>query len=145
MNNPLLEEKVIKTSIFIKGTDIEVFGDLDSLDEDSIERIKESISFLLENNKMSTDKYVSVESEGDDWGTIKIYDSLVDENAESYDYCYYRIVKGKRSFINDVNEWTGGKYKTEEEILNCEELQEDVHKIRKGLYLIDLDALYSYS
>src|SRR5574344_1811290 len=105
MNNPLLEEKVVKKSIFIKGTDIAVFNNLDSLDEDKIECIKESVNFLLKNNKLSTDKYVSVESESNDWNIVKIYDILIDEDAEYYDYHHYEIVKGKKNFINNVNTW----------------------------------------
>lgn len=141
MNNPLLEEKVVKTSIFIKGTDIAVFNNLDSLDEDKIECIKESVNFLLKNNKLSTDKYISVESESNDWNFVMIYDILIDEDAEYYDYHSYEIVKGKKNFINNVNTWIGegDKYKTEEEILNCEEFRGDIYKVRKGLYLMNLD------
>ena len=47
MNNTVLEERVTRTSTFIKGTDIVVFNNLDSLDEEKANNIKESIDFFI--------------------------------------------------------------------------------------------------
>lgn len=146
MNNTVLEERVTRTSTFIKGTDIVVFNNLDSLDEEKANNIKESIDFLLNKGELSKDKYISVESEDEDWEVIRIYDSFLDLDYDEYDDCgefsYYEIVKGEKNFINNVNEWIGEdkKYKTEEEVLNCEEFGEDIYKIRKGLYLMNIDG-----
>lgn len=147
MNNQLLEEKVVVTNFFIRGTDIAVFNNIDTLDEDKIECIKESVNFLLENNKLATDKYVSVESESNDWSIIMVYNRLIiDINNEfdADDYVYYEIIKGKENLIKNVNTWIGegNKYKKEKEVLDCEEFRGDIHKIRKGLYLMNIDSYY---
>lgn len=150
MNNTVLEERVTRTSTFIKGTDIVVFNNLDSLDEEKANDIKESIDFLLNKGELSKNKYISVESEDEDWEVIRIYDSFLDLDYDEYDDCgefsYYEIVKGKENFIKIVNEWAGevDKYKKEQEILNlnCDEFRGDLYKIKKGLYLINIDAYY---
>lgn len=147
MNNQLLEEKTVVTNFFIRGTDIAVFNNIDALDEDKIECIKESVNFLLENNKLSTDKYVSVVSESSDWDIIMVYNRLIidiDAEFDEDDGVYYEIIKGKENLIDNVNTWIGegNKYKKEKEVLDCEEFRGDIYKIRKGLYLMNIDAHY---
>jgi len=147
MNNQLLEEKTVVTNFFIRGTDIAVFNNLDALDEGKIECIKESVNFLLENNKLSTDKYVSVVSESYDWDIIMVYNRLIidiDAEFDEDDGVYYEIIKGKENLIDSVNTWIGedNKYKKEKEVLDCEEFRGDIYKIRKGLYLMNIDAHY---
>ena len=112
--------------------------------------IKDSVEFLLKKEKLTTNKYISVCSEDEDWEIISIYDSFVDLDEDDYDDCdtfsYYEIVKGEENFIKIVNEWVGevDKYKKEQEILNlnCDEFSGDLYKIKKGLYLINIDAYY---
>jgi len=147
MNNQLLEEKTVVTNFFIRGTDIAVFNNLDALDDGKIECIKESVNFLLENNKLSTDKYVSVVSESYDWDIIMVYNRLIidiDAEFDEDDGVYYEIIKGKENLIDSVNTWIGedNKYKKEKEVLDCEEFRGDIYKIRKGLYLMNIDAHY---
>ena len=147
MNNQLLEEKTVVTNFFIRGTDIAVFNNIDALDEGKIECIKESVNFLLENNKLSTDKYVSVVSESYDWDIIMVYNRLIidiDAEFDEDDGVYYEIIKGKENLIDSVNTWIGedNKYKKEKEVLDCEEFRGDIYKIRKGLYLMNIDAHY---
>lgn len=147
MNNQLLEEKTVVTNFFIRGTDIAVFNNIDALDEGKIECIKESVNFLLENNKLSTDKYVSVVSESYDWDIIMVYNRLIidiDAEFDEDDGVYYEIIKGKENLIDNVNTWIGedNKYKKEKEVLDCEEFRGDIYKIRKGLYLMNIDAHY---
>ena len=147
MNNQLLEEKTVVTNFFIRGTDIAVFNNIDDLDDGKIECIKESVNFLLENNKLSTDKYVSVVSESYDWDIIMVYNRLIidiDAEFDEDDGVYYEIIKGKENLIDSVNTWIGedNKYKKEKEVLDCEEFRGDIYKIRKGLYLMNTDAHY---
>ena len=147
MNNQLLEEKTVVTNFFIRGTDIAVFNNIDDLDEGKIECIKESVNFLLENNKLSTDKYVSVVSESYDWDIIMVYNRLIidiDAEFDEDDGVYYEIIKGKENLIDSVNTWIGedNKYKKEKEVLDCEEFRGDIYKIRKDLYLMNIDAHY---
>ena len=142
MNN-LLEEKTTRINTLIKGTDIAVFENLDSLDEEKIERVKETIRFLLEYDKLLiSSQYVSVRSQDETWSIVDIVGEIMDEDTDFRDITTYNIIKGKKNLINNVNQWIGedGKYKTEGEVFNCIEFKGDIYKIRKGLYLMNIDG-----
>lgn len=148
MNN-MLEKRAVKIKTFIKGTDIAVLNSL-HLDVEKTIDIKDAIEVLRKEKKQSfRNKYITIEPENDDWELLRVYDSFIDLDEDSYEdsnnFSYYEIIKGDSECIIDiVNEWLGevDKYKTEEEVLNCEEFQGEIYKIREGLYLMNVDNYY---
>jgi hypothetical protein len=148
MNN-MLEKRAVKIKTFIKGTDIAVLNSL-HLDVEKTIDIKDAIEVLRKEKKQSfRNKYITVEPENDDWELLRVYDSFIDLDEDTYEdsdnFSYYEIIKGDSECIIDiVNEWLGevDKYKTEEEVLNCEEFQGEIYKIREGLYLMNVDSYY---
>lgn len=137
--NSLLEEVVLKKGIRIKGTDIILIGCVDCMTDSQIQNIKEVVDFLIKNNEIAKG-FVTVERESE-WGEIvKIAEGAYNVDDELDDYSFYQIYTNKKEFLEDINEMTGSEFTEITEVLK--ELNEEAFKIRKGLYLANIDAYY---
>ena len=137
--NSLLEEVVLKKGIGIKGTDIILIGCVECIKDSEIQNIKEVVDFLIKNNEIAKG-FVTVERESG-WGEIvKIAEGAYSVDDELDDYSFYQIYTNKKEFLEDINEMTDSEFTEITEVLKA--LNEEAFKIRKGLYLANIDAYY---
>lgn len=139
--NSLLEEVVLKRGIKIKGTDIILLGDIKFIKDSEIQNIKEVVDFLIKNNEIKSG-FVTVEMESG-WGDIiMISEGAYSEDDDIEEYSFYQICTNKKEFLKNMNEIAANEYKFTKIEEMFEYLDGEVFKIRKGLYLANIDAYY---